>query len=61
MPDDQFNKMVDAVNISRKTPMDKMSSEEFNEMFGSSGTTLTNNEIKDIAKVTMSLENKGIL
>ena len=31
------------------------------EMFKSSGTTLTNNEIKDIMKVINSLENKGIL
>ena len=59
--DDQFNKMVDAVNICRKIPMSKLLSEEFNKMFRSSGITLKNNETKNFIKVIRSLENRGVL
>ena len=37
-----------------------MVGKKIKEKFGS-GITLTNNEIKDITKVIMSLENRGIL
>ena len=57
---DQFNKMVDVVNIFRKISMDKLLSEEFNKMFRGSGITLINNWMKDIEKVTRSLEYRGI-
>ena len=58
--DDQLNKMVDAVNLFRKMPTDKLSSEEFDKIFTGSGITLTNNEIKDIIKEISSLENTEI-
>ena len=53
--------MVDVVNIFRKIPMDKLSSEELNKMFRDSRVTLTKNEIKDVITVVRSLENRKIL
>ena len=61
MSDDQFNKILDEVNIFNKMQIDKLLSEEFNKMFRNSIIMLTKIEIKDVIKVVRSLENGEIL
>ena len=59
VPEGKFNKIMDVDNEIRKMPKYK-----FNKrlsLFAGSGITLKNNETKDIAKVSRSLENRNML
>ena len=59
----QHNEFIKVVNVLRKILIDKLPkmSKNETEMFKDSGITLANNEIKDIIKTVISLQNRNFI